>query len=402
MKKVFLFILLLNFSKNSYSQVWSNNSNVYNVSKIDTTFIPSSNSLIYCSKIDSKYFSWSFSGIFLYDDLEFSSKTNIYALTLPRFLYKASNDTMYGLRIKTSAFVKRYFYFENDTLKEAYVNIANDFNKMWMGDYYINVNFKDSNNLKIINRQEQIVDQETYSFENNNWQNKPFYLFLSGTSFMFVDSTYWPNFKLQHLSSNSLMFSFALQDTLGNLPTLYSYKISYINNSFEVNQIAKFENFPLIDMYEYPEIPDRFFFNDITYTPNLDTIIISTLNNKSDSVYLPIGQNGYTINPTTRGHYVFTLNEPNAIKENANKSNIQLFPNPTKNKQTISIANPNKKPIAINLIDFTGRVLREIYKNQNPLEKFNTEVDISNLANGIYYYQIQIGEEKSYLKTIKQ
>jgi hypothetical protein len=309
---------------------------------------------------------------------------------------------MYALRIKTGDYVKRYFYFESDTLKEAYVNIANNFNKIWMGNYYISVNFKESNNLKIINRQEQIIDQETFTFENNFWQNKPFYLFLSGSSFMFVDSTYWPNFKLQHLTSNSLIFSFALQDSLGNLPTLYSYKISYIDSTFQVNQIAKFENFPLVNMFDYPEIPDRFFFNDITYTPNLDTIIISVINNKSDSVYLPIGQNGYTINPTTRGHYVFTLNEPNSIKENTLNSQIQLFPNPTTDKQTIIITNPEKELVSIKLFDYTCKLIRKVYQNNANTDNVKIDIDISNLSSSMYYYQISIGDETTYLKTIKQ
>jgi hypothetical protein len=220
---------------------------------------------------------------------------------------------------------------------------------------------------------------------------------------MFVDSTYWPNFKLQHLTSNSLMFSFALQDSsLANLPTLYSYKISYIDSTFQVSQVAKFENFPLINMYEYPEIPDRFFFNDITYTPTLDTIIISVINNKSDSVYLPIGQNGYTINPTTRGHYVFTLNEPNSIKENTHNNHIQLFPNPTTDKQTIILSNPDKKLVTIKLFDYTGKLIRKVYQYNANTDKVKIDIDISNLSSSIYYYQISIGYETTYLKTIKQ
>jgi len=402
MQKLIFVSLALLLTIKTLAQTWNNNSQTYYISKIDTTFVPFQNTVNSCSIINKKYFSWSWSGIFIYDDLEFINKNEIYSQTYGRFLYKASNDTMYALRVKTFQFVKRYFYFENDSLKEDYVNIANNYNKMWMGNYYINVNFKDSNNLKIINRQEQTIDQETFTFENNDWNNKWFYLFLNGSYSTFSDSSFIPNFKLQHLESNSLMFSFALQDSLGNLPTLYSYKISYIDSTFQVSQVAKFENFPLINMYEYPEIPDRFFFNDITYTPNLDTIIISVINNKSDSVYLPIGQNGYTINPTTRGHYVFTLNEPNSIKENTHNNHIQLFPNPTTDKQTIILSNPDKKLVTIKLFDYTGKLIRKVYQNNANTDKVKIDIDISNLTSSMYYYQISIGDKTTYLKTIKQ
>jgi len=158
MKKISAFLLIVLLTKNLYSQIWSNNNNCFYVSKIDTTIlITIAGTNNYCSIIQSKLFSWRYEGINLYEDVNFVNRQEIFTNIFPRFLYTASNDTMYGLRVKTFQYVKRYFYFESDTLKEAYVNIANDYNKMWMGNYYINVNFKDSNNLKIINRQEQVI-----------------------------------------------------------------------------------------------------------------------------------------------------------------------------------------------------------------------------------------------------
>jgi len=227
-------------------------------------------------------------------------------------------------------------------------------------------------------------------------------LFLSGSYSTFSDSSFIPNFKLQHLDSNSLIFSFGLQDTLGNLPTLYSYKISYFDSTFQVSQIAKFENFPLVNRVDFPSDADRFYFNDITYTPSLDTIIISVVNNKSDSVYLPIGQNGYTINPTTRGHYVFTLNEPNSIKEKTHNNQIQLFPNPTTDKQTIILTNPEKKLVNIKLFDYSGKLIKTVSQNNSNTDKVKIDINVSNLPSSMYYYQISIGDETTYLKTIKQ
>ncbi|MFN5795650.1 MAG: S8 family serine peptidase, partial [Bacteroidota bacterium] len=95
------------------------------------------------------------------------------------------------------------------------------------------------------------------------------------------------------------------------------------------------------------------------------------------------------------------IDETSILKKNYT-SNIELFPNPSKDKQTINITNINKNPISIRLIDFSGRVIKDVYKSNYHLEKTRIDIDISNLAPSIYYYEITIGEVKSYVKAIKQ
>lgn len=74
---------------------------------------------------------------------------------------------------------------------------------------------------------------------------------------------------------------------------------------------------------------------------------------------------------------------------------VEVYPNPTSGEFTIELSNSSAKTIEV--IDLTGRV---VYSNTAASEK--VKVNLSTLANGIYYVKIQTKTSTEVVKVVKQ
>lgn len=73
------------------------------------------------------------------------------------------------------------------------------------------------------------------------------------------------------------------------------------------------------------------------------------------------------------------------------QSSINILPNPTFNKFTVSINNTGLKDIILEMIDISGQV---VYHNQvKSVYGFNEEIDATSFARGIYYLRVIDGVE---------
>jgi photosystem II stability/assembly factor-like uncharacterized protein len=92
-----------------------------------------------------------------------------------------------------------------------------------------------------------------------------------------------------------------------------------------------------------------------------------------------VGGNGTFLKTTNGGGYV-SINEPKP-----SKSNFNLYPNPATNRITISTDKLLSGETTISVINISGQqLIQAIFRNQ---DKF--EMDVSNLAKGIYLVKIQ-------------
>jgi hypothetical protein len=66
---------------------------------------------------------------------------------------------------------------------------------------------------------------------------------------------------------------------------------------------------------------------------------------------------------------------------------FQLFPNPAQNEFFISIENSNEPNLPFKIMDISGKVVLQSIANAN------AAIDITNLPNGYYIVQVQIGEQ---------
>ena len=77
----------------------------------------------------------------------------------------------------------------------------------------------------------------------------------------------------------------------------------------------------------------------------------------------------------------------NSIEENVLPDKLNLYPNPTQNEFFISLENSNEPNLPFKIVDISGKEVLQSFANTN------TAIDISNLPNGYYFVQVQIGEQ---------
>ena len=84
------------------------------------------------------------------------------------------------------------------------------------------------------------------------------------------------------------------------------------------------------------------------------------------------------------------------VKELANNS-IRIFPNPTSNILNIE-SDFNLKDIQIEITNTLGQTLKSIYR----LNADRININIPDLPNGVYFLQLQSGEQRITKTVIKE
>lgn len=114
-----------------------------------------------------------------------------------------------------------------------------------------------------------------------------------------------------------------------------------------------------------------------------------------DTIYQP-GQH-IQIN-TSRSYYALWINDPNAIDDINAEENINLYPNPTSDELTISLATEHAAQIRV--IDALGRtILREDYPNT----MFDdVKISLKGIPSGLYIVQVKTNERIYNKHIIKQ
>ncbi|MFT6935967.1 MAG: PKD repeat protein [Saprospiraceae bacterium] len=80
--------------------------------------------------------------------------------------------------------------------------------------------------------------------------------------------------------------------------------------------------------------------------------------------------------------------------------NISVFPNPSNGQYTVSIEGLTKD-LTLKIVDVQGRVLRQ-WQYDNPTTNFIQNIDISDVAEGIYFLQVQTADGLDVVRLIKQ
>jgi hypothetical protein len=126
----------------------------------------------------------------------------------------------------------------------------------------------------------------------------------------------------------------------------------------------------------------------------------------SDTIGNPLGW--WPFDTTlSKSQFEYTILSHNRLASNVEESNstnsrIFLHPNPTSSEQKILIESEKEVQLSIDLFDISGRLIKQIYLGK-VLEGSNTiSTNIAFLANGIYMYEIILGNEVKHIKFIKQ
>jgi hypothetical protein len=95
-----------------------------------------------------------------------------------------------------------------------------------------------------------------------------------------------------------------------------------------------------------------------------------------------------------------TVGDCSGIEENSSMS-VSVYPNPTTGEFSLSINNANFSNITISIVDIHGKV---VYNEMNVTvaQDFIKQINVSDLARGVYFVKLNNGSDISTQKLIIQ
>lgn len=93
----------------------------------------------------------------------------------------------------------------------------------------------------------------------------------------------------------------------------------------------------------------------------------------------------------------------NSISENANNNLVfLLFPNPTSDLQTLNIRALGNESLSVEILNLQGKQIRNVYSDKAKQNETKINCDVSDLQAGMYFYQIQLGDQHKSVRFVKQ
>lgn len=90
------------------------------------------------------------------------------------------------------------------------------------------------------------------------------------------------------------------------------------------------------------------------------------------------------------------------IESSNNNVEISLYPNPTANVLNLDITMLNEAMVNIQMLDLTGKVVKEISNDVLPMGSSSFQTETADLANGIYFLRVNsAGKSNQYKISIK-
>ncbi|MCB9231239.1 MAG: S8 family peptidase [Bacteroidia bacterium] len=83
-------------------------------------------------------------------------------------------------------------------------------------------------------------------------------------------------------------------------------------------------------------------------------------------------------------------------------SPVQIYPNPTRERQTLSLETASEGNLQITLYDLQGRLMRRLYEGKVGADRKVLNFSLEGLPAGMYIYHININDQVHTLKAVKQ
>jgi uncharacterized repeat protein (TIGR01451 family) len=177
------------------------------------------------------------------------------------------------------------------------------------------------------------------------------------------------------------------------LSSSHNYDMQIIESKNKVDNFTvikwTFDNINLPDSISNEKASHGFINFRIKNNPNKMALITDSILNKA-AIY-------FDFNPPIITNKARTIFAPIVSTIDLKDLGISIFPNPTTDILNISISNTNPKDLQIEVININGQVLRrEILRGANP------EMNIQELASGLYFLKIKTDEGIGVTKIFKQ
>src|SRR5688572_4434053 len=134
----------------------------------------------------------------------------------------------------------------------------------------------------------------------------------------------------------------------------------------------------------------------------------STLQNPTNIVYNTNGDhpvrlivhNALGADTITKAAYISVSGPTGISKDQAELNQLIVFPNPATDKINIQYGFEGKKSVSITLVNTLGQVM--LRKNATAASQLNTELDVREVAAGVYFIRINDGNATVTRKLILQ
>lgn len=136
----------------------------------------------------------------------------------------------------------------------------------------------------------------------------------------------------------------------------------------------------------------------------LDFLAMAVYNNELIVGGTFITLNGDTVNHIAKwmgGNYIDTCGTLSAIKEFNPFKSIHIYPNPALNSINIEFEVRKKQPLQIELYNSLGQIMHK-EECDNFSGMYKNQINISDLADGIYLLQVKVNGESLSQKFVKQ
>jgi hypothetical protein len=72
--------------------------------------------------------------------------------------------------------------------------------------------------------------------------------------------------------------------------------------------------------------------------------------------------------------------------------NLKLYPNPNEGEFQISYSLLSAENIQINILSQNGTLVKEVFNGENEIGDYNLNINLDDLASGVYIFQFHIGQ----------
>ncbi len=112
----------------------------------------------------------------------------------------------------------------------------------------------------------------------------------------------------------------------------------------------------------------------------------------------------YPLNSTTNFSSNATLSNDFNVTAPAKAAveNMTLFPNPTRNRATLTYTLQQEGEVSIQVLDFSGRLIKRVFEGTLDAGVHQTTESFDQLPKGMYFYNINIDGQQFTHKLVVQ
>ncbi|MFK8102009.1 MAG: T9SS type A sorting domain-containing protein [Saprospiraceae bacterium] len=189
----------------------------------------------------------------------------------------------------------------------------------------------------------------------------------------------------------------------------YSFRlVSYEEDTDSFEPYPVLANPELFPPYLFPELSDPAY-DPSSYEPNYSgtkILCCDPLPNNGGLVQsndFPTGENNSQALPTKEQTIKLTTEAQSSLQtKRQTVDTYHLFPNPTQHFLNLELIIAKGNFYEIEIIDLTGRVIRNIYKTIDAPGNYMETLDLSNVQQGIYFCKIRSATKTTSLKVLKR